>query len=108
MSIKLLHHEKFNECLVMVTIDKSGYHCSASAEGRCPTFDEMKEIQDKYLPNDKVFIIIFPPPNLRLSGPNKFVVHMEEMMPPQLAEIIIKRFTTTKEAVDNLRKKSVN
>lgn len=108
MSTKLLNHEKFNECLVMVTIDNLGYHCSASAEGRYPTFDEMKEIQVKYLPNDKVFIIIFPPPNLRITGPNKFVVHMEEMMPPELAEITIKRYTTTKKAVDDLRKKIVN
>lgn len=105
MSIQTVFRGPFKTCYVIVTFDESGYHASASCLDRQPTINEMKEIQDEFLPKDKVFVMIFPPPNLRIVGPNPNVIHLEEIKDSDFAQYskyLLDKQTITKKAIDDL------
>ena len=54
--------KKFGECDVLVTNDPGiGLHLSISHRNRYPTWDEIKQAREKFLPDALTFAILFPP-----------------------------------------------
>jgi len=50
-----------NQLLVIVSIDAGMWHLSVSHASRYPTFDEIRDVRYKYLPNDITVAMLYPP-----------------------------------------------
>ena len=48
-------------CKVLVSVDAGLWHLSISHRERYPTWDEIKEAREEFLPMDKTFAMFFPP-----------------------------------------------
>lgn len=46
---------------IIISIDGGKYHLSVSCRDRYPTWDEIKYVRYKYLPNEKTFGLLLPP-----------------------------------------------
>ncbi len=46
---------------VMISKDAGMWHMSISHPGRYPTFDEIRDARYKYLPNEAMIAMLFPP-----------------------------------------------
>lgn len=66
-----------NACLqVFVTRDAGLLHLSVSHPHRYPTWDELKELRYRFLPDYKTFALLFPPSNQYVNEhPNCFHLH---------------------------------
>jgi len=49
------------ELLIIVSIDAGFWHLSISHPIRYPTFDEIRDVRYKYLPNEITVAMLFPP-----------------------------------------------
>lgn len=49
------------ELLVIVSIDAGFWHLSVSHPKRYPSFDEIRDVRYKYLPNNITVAMLFPP-----------------------------------------------
>jgi hypothetical protein len=47
--------------IIMVTVDDGHWHLSISHKSRYPTFDEIRDARYKYIPNEVVMAMLFPP-----------------------------------------------
>ena len=61
---------------VLITVDAGLMHMSVSHQSRYPTWDELKHLRYKLLPDAKTFAILFPPAAQYVNvHPNCFHLH---------------------------------
>lgn len=68
----------YNECTVIISNDGGMLHLSISHPLRNPTWEEIRNVRYKFLPDEKTFAMLLPPKNEYVNV-HQYCFHLWEL-----------------------------
>lgn len=86
-SENLVGYASNNGVQILISVDHGRYHMSISTATRLPTWHEIKDAREMFLPIEKHFVLALPPPQYYINK-HPYTMHLWECLPEREKDLI--------------------